>query len=307
MTSAPSSASIAATVLLPGADAAGEADDRTRRHARASVAQSPAEVEARVAPDAPGSRRRRVMTRACRCDDFEMRVDAAGRQARCPPRRRCRRITGPGRTPVVILAHGAGTDRHHPCAGPDPAGARGRRLADGRVQLPVPGGGHVASRTRSPVLERCWRAVIDAVPAEPRLAPPRHRDRRPLDGRTHRLPRRRRRCRRPTGSSSSASPSIPPVGRAPSAPRICRRITAPMLFVQGTTRRAGAIPPCSPPCCAIMPRRHAARDRRTPTTASGCRAGAAATTPRCARRSSPSSRHGSITSRIEWKPAWRHG
>src|SRR5262245_24530709 len=77
----------------------------------------------------------------------------------------------PGRTPAVVLAHGAGTDRRHASIvaiqdGLAAAGwpavvfnflyrERGKRVPDPR-----------------PVLERCWIAVLDAVRREPRLAPP---------------------------------------------------------------------------------------------------------------------------------------
>lgn len=77
-----------------------------------------------------------------------------------------------GAAAVVILAPGAGSDRRHPSlvalqealarAGwptvlfDFPYREAGRRIPDAR-----------------PVLERTWRAVVDAVRTEPRLAPPR--------------------------------------------------------------------------------------------------------------------------------------
>ncbi len=77
----------------------------------------------------------------------------------------------PGRTPAVILAPGAGTDRCHPSL----LGIQ-RGLADAGwptvvFNFPYREAGRRVPDAR-PVLERCWRAVIGAVRAEPRLAPP---------------------------------------------------------------------------------------------------------------------------------------
>jgi uncharacterized protein len=77
----------------------------------------------------------------------------------------------PGRTPVVILAPGAGTDRRHPSL----VNIQ-RRLADAGwptvvFNFPYREAGRRVPDTR-PVLERCWRAVIETVRSEPRLVPP---------------------------------------------------------------------------------------------------------------------------------------
>jgi predicted alpha/beta-hydrolase family hydrolase len=77
----------------------------------------------------------------------------------------------PGRTPAVILAPGAGSDRRHPAL---------RALRDGLAlagwaavtfDFPYREAGRRVPDP-APVLERCWRAVLEAVRHEPRLAPP---------------------------------------------------------------------------------------------------------------------------------------
>ena len=76
-----------------------------------------------------------------------------------------------GRSPIVVLAPGAGSSRNHPSLSGIQTGLAdagwttvtfdflyreaGRRIPD-----------------RQPVLERCWRAALDAVQADARLAPP---------------------------------------------------------------------------------------------------------------------------------------
>jgi len=77
----------------------------------------------------------------------------------------------PGRTPVVILAPGAGADRRHASL----AGIQDA-LADAgwptvTFNFPYREAGRRVPDPR-PVLERCWRAVLDAVRKESRLAPP---------------------------------------------------------------------------------------------------------------------------------------
>jgi len=163
--------------------------------------------------------------------ELEMRVDLPGGKAvsaaaALPPDHR------PGRTATVILAHGAGTDRHHPSlvriqqaladagwptvAFNFPYREAGRRVPDPR-----------------PVLERCWRAVIDAVAAEPRLAPSGIViGGRSMGGRiaSHVAADGADVC----GLVFLGFP-LHPAGR-PGAERAAHlsRITAPMLFVQGT-------------------------------------------------------------------------
>jgi hypothetical protein len=77
----------------------------------------------------------------------------------------------PGRTPVVILAPGAGTGRRHPSL----AGIQ-EALGDAgwptvTFDFPYREAGRRAPDAR-PVLEACWCSVIEAVRKEPRLAPP---------------------------------------------------------------------------------------------------------------------------------------
>jgi len=77
----------------------------------------------------------------------------------------------PGRSPLVILAPGAGSDRHHPAL----VGIRDALAESGwstmLFNFPYREAGRRVPDAR-PVLERCWRAVLERVRAEPRLAPP---------------------------------------------------------------------------------------------------------------------------------------
>src|SRR5262245_10255139 len=103
-------------------------------------------------------------------DGFEMRVELARGRAvsaavALPSTHR------PGRTPVVILAHGAGTDRRHPSLVRLQEGLRDAGWPTVVFNFPYREAGKRVPDAR-PVLEGCWRAVIDAVRAEPRLAPP---------------------------------------------------------------------------------------------------------------------------------------
>ena len=103
-------------------------------------------------------------------DGFEMRVElvrggAVSAAVALPSTHR------PGRTPVVILAHGAGTDRRHPSLVRLQEGLRDAGWPTVVFNFPYREAGKRVPDAR-PVLENCWRAVIDAVRAEPRLAPP---------------------------------------------------------------------------------------------------------------------------------------
>jgi len=103
-------------------------------------------------------------------DGFEMRVElsrggAVSAAVALPSTHR------PGRTPVVILAHGAGTDRRHPSLVRLQEGLRDAGWSTVLFNFPYREAGKRVPDAR-PVLESCWRAVIDAVRAEPRLAPP---------------------------------------------------------------------------------------------------------------------------------------
>jgi uncharacterized protein len=163
--------------------------------------------------------------------DFEMRValprgGAVSAGAVLSPDHR------PGRTPVVVLAPGAGSDRHHPAltriqgsladAGwttitfDFPYREAGRRIPDAR-----------------PVLEGCWRAVVDAIRRESRLAPPRM----VIGGRS--MGGRIASHVAADGASVDGllflGFPLHPAGR-PGTERAAHlsRISAPMLFVQGT-------------------------------------------------------------------------
>jgi predicted alpha/beta-hydrolase family hydrolase len=138
----------------------------------------------------------------------------------------------PGRTPVVILAPGAGSDRHHPSL---------KRIQDALADagwttvtfdFPYREAGRRVPDAR-PVLEACWRAVLDAVRKEPRLAPPRL----VIGGRS--MGGRIASHVAADGASVDgllflAFP-LHPAGR-PGTDRAAHlsRIAAPMLFVQGT-------------------------------------------------------------------------
>ncbi len=77
----------------------------------------------------------------------------------------------PGRTPVVVLAHGAGTDRKHPALVAIQEGLCDAGWPTVVFNFPYREAGRRIPDAR-PVLERAWNAVIEAVRGEPRLAPP---------------------------------------------------------------------------------------------------------------------------------------
>lgn len=77
----------------------------------------------------------------------------------------------PGRTPGVILAPGAGTDRRHPALVSLQQGLVDAGWPTVVFNFPYREAGRRVP-DRRPVLERCWLAVIDAVRADRRLAPP---------------------------------------------------------------------------------------------------------------------------------------
>jgi predicted alpha/beta-hydrolase family hydrolase len=76
----------------------------------------------------------------------------------------------PGRTGCVILAPGAGTDRRHPSLVGLQQGLADAGWPTVLFNFPYREAGRRAP-DRPPVLERCWKAVIDAVRADRRLAP----------------------------------------------------------------------------------------------------------------------------------------
>src|SRR5205814_1798387 len=76
----------------------------------------------------------------------------------------------PGRTPAVILAHGAGSDMTNPFLSSVHAGLAREGLVAVKFNFP-----YTEARRRAPdprpVLQRCYRAVVDAVLGDRRLAP----------------------------------------------------------------------------------------------------------------------------------------
>src|SRR3989442_6485268 len=77
----------------------------------------------------------------------------------------------PGRTPAVILAHGAGSDMTSPFMSTVHTGLAREGYVAVKFNFP-----YTEARRRAPdprhVLERCYRAVLDAVARDRALAPP---------------------------------------------------------------------------------------------------------------------------------------
>jgi predicted alpha/beta-hydrolase family hydrolase len=76
----------------------------------------------------------------------------------------------PGATPTVVLAHGAGNDMTNPLLSGVHEGLAQRGLVAVKFNFPYTEQGRRAP-DRAPVLEACYRAVIDAIRADPALAP----------------------------------------------------------------------------------------------------------------------------------------
>ena len=76
----------------------------------------------------------------------------------------------PGKTPAVLLAHGAGADMRSPFMTTVHTGLAREGFASLKFNFP-----YTEARRRRPdprpVLERCWRSVIDAVRRDRTLAP----------------------------------------------------------------------------------------------------------------------------------------
>lgn len=77
----------------------------------------------------------------------------------------------PGRTPAVILAHGAGTDMRHPFISTLHTGLARLGYIAVKFNFPYTEGRRRAPDPR-PVLERCYRAVLDTIARDRALAPP---------------------------------------------------------------------------------------------------------------------------------------
>jgi predicted alpha/beta-hydrolase family hydrolase len=79
-------------------------------------------------------------------------------------------VRRPGRTPVVVLAHGAGNDMTSPFMSAMHAGLAREGWVAVKFNFP-----YTEARRRAPdprpVLERCYRAVVDAVARDRTLAP----------------------------------------------------------------------------------------------------------------------------------------
>jgi predicted alpha/beta-hydrolase family hydrolase len=166
-------------------------------------------------------------------DGFEMRVEvSAGRAVSAgvalPADHR------PGRTPVVVLAHGAGTDRRHPSIVAIQDGLAAAGWPTVVFNFPYREAGRRIPDAR-PVLEGCWRAVVEAVRIEPRLSPPWVA----IGGRSMggRIASHVAADGAPVGVRGLVFLGFPlhPAGR-PATDRAAHlaRIAAPMLFVQGT-------------------------------------------------------------------------
>ena len=76
-----------------------------------------------------------------------------------------------GRSPIVVLAPGAGSSRHHASLSGIQTGLADAGWTTVTFDFPYREAGRRVP-DRQPVLERCWRAVLDAVHADARLAPP---------------------------------------------------------------------------------------------------------------------------------------
>jgi predicted alpha/beta-hydrolase family hydrolase len=138
----------------------------------------------------------------------------------------------PGRTPVVILAPGAGSDRRHPSLTRIQDALADAGWTTATFDFPYREAGRRVPDPR-PVLEACWRAVLDAVRKEPRLAPPRL----VIGGRS--MGGRMASHVAADGANVDAllflAFPLHPAGR-PGTERAAHlaRIEVPMLFVQGT-------------------------------------------------------------------------
>ena len=77
----------------------------------------------------------------------------------------------PGRSPAVVLAPGAGSGRRHPSLSGIQHGLAAAGWSTITFDFPYREAGRRIPDAR-PVLERCWRAVLDVVQADARLAPP---------------------------------------------------------------------------------------------------------------------------------------
>jgi hypothetical protein len=75
-----------------------------------------------------------------------------------------------GRSPIVVLAPGAGSARQHPSLADVQNGLAAAGWTTVTFNFPYREAGRRIPDPR-PILERCWEAVLDAVQADARLAP----------------------------------------------------------------------------------------------------------------------------------------
>jgi predicted alpha/beta-hydrolase family hydrolase len=75
----------------------------------------------------------------------------------------------PARRATMILAHGAGTDMHHPFLARFADGLAARGVATVRFNFPYTEQGRHRPDP-APILEACWHAVLDAVRADAALS-----------------------------------------------------------------------------------------------------------------------------------------
>jgi len=76
-----------------------------------------------------------------------------------------------GRSPIVVLAPGAGSSRNHPSLSGIQTGLADAGWTTVTFDFPYREAGRRIP-DRQPALERCWRAVLDAVQTDARLVPP---------------------------------------------------------------------------------------------------------------------------------------
>jgi len=138
----------------------------------------------------------------------------------------------PGSAPAVVLGHGAGSDMHNPFLVATQTGLADAGYPTVTFNFPYREAGKKIPDPR-PVLERCWRSVLDAVRADPALAPSRV----VIGGRSMggRMATYLAAARAPIDGLVLLGYPLHPAGR-PDALRAdhLAGIQVPMLFVQGT-------------------------------------------------------------------------
>jgi hypothetical protein len=137
-----------------------------------------------------------------------------------------------GRSPIVVLAPGAGSSRNHASLSGIQTGLADAGWTTVTFDFPYREAGRRIP-DRQPVLEGCWRAVLDAVRTDARLAPPRIAiGGRPMGGR---IASHVAAAGAPVNGLVFLGFPLHPAGR-PGVERAAHlpSISVPMLFVQGT-------------------------------------------------------------------------